>query len=114
MRRGWLSGVLFVLVEGCGGGGGTPSVDGATSDGGPMLDGGEDRRDAALPDTGPPEGDCLADGECDDGVGCTEDVCYSPCGDPRECGGFCSNDPDPSRCAVGESCDSARGCVPSR
>ncbi|MDQ3031618.1 MAG: MopE-related protein [Myxococcota bacterium] len=65
------------------------------------IDGGV-RRDSGRP--------CTTDGECDDGIDCTRDVC-----DPL---GFCRNAPETAVCddmvfcnGV-EQCDTTRGCIP--
>lgn len=43
-------------------------------------------------------------GVCDDGVGCTTDVHFTSTDS-------CEHQPDPSRCAAGQTCDPVRGCV---
>ncbi len=91
--------VSLVVVAGCD----SPA---APSDGGPRD---AFRPDAPLPDSG--RRACTSDAECDDGVGCTRDVCDP---DAR----FCRNTPDHPICDDGvlcngvERCDERRGCMP--
>lgn len=48
---------------------------------------------------------CSSDGECDDGVSCTEDRCVAR---------VCRHVPDATRCGAGQTCDDRRGCVAGR
>ena len=53
-------------------------------------------------DTGP---ECEIDGDCDDGINCTEDSCLED--------GTCRHVPDNSLCEYLEMCDLDEGCVPT-
>lgn len=84
---------LVLCVAGCGG----PSRDGVftASDAGSVVD----ARTAT--DAGGER--CRAQADCDDGFACTDDACVV--------GGVCEHVAVTSRCAMGERCDLARGCV---
>lgn len=48
--------------------------------------------------------DCTSNGQCDDGVDCTDDTCNGMTGD-------CVFTPNDDKCDVAEICDAVRGCV---
>lgn len=95
MRFSWLVGLLVALAasacsakSGSGGDGGAGGVD---------AGGGMDAGTDAGPRT------CESDGDCDDGVECTADLCGV--------GGVCSNMPLDETCPDGQFCSAARGCT---
>lgn len=67
----------------------------------PLVDAGV--ADAVRVDAPPPG--CLSNASCDDGVGCTEDLCL---------GGRCVHEPQRARCVEGSACDLLRGCLARR
>lgn len=106
--------LCLVLLAGCGArtGLGEPEPFDAAS---PSLDAALDAGIDAPPpiDAGPPPIDapeCAGDGDCDDGVACTVDLCVT---------GRCVTEPDHLACDDGlfctgpERCDVVRGCVSS-
>ncbi len=54
---------------------------------------------------------CVTDADCDDGIGCTEDLCVPSVDGVRAC----QHAPRNSRCAAGEQCmvGGAQGCLPA-